>query len=154
MINKALLFLTLATLAACAPGNGNSTYEQLSASDKAKFNKYFLQGRDIYNRQCRNCHQPDGRGLRGIIPPLAASDYLQHHQATIPCLLKAGSSDTLIVNGRQYAPQMPAHNLTNLELAEVLTFINNSWGNEYGFVQVKQVDNWLKNCPSRKQQHR
>ena len=154
MINRAFLFVALISLVACAPGSGNSTYEQLSARDKDKFNKYFLQGRDIYNRQCRNCHQPDGRGLRGIIPPLAGSNYLQHNQATIPCLLKTGSSDTLTVNGRQYAPQMPAHNLTNLELAEVLTFINNSWGNEYGFVQVKQVDNWLKNCPPKeKQQH-
>jgi len=77
MLNKGLLFVVLVTLAACAPGSGNSTYEQLSARDKDKFNKYFIQVRDIYNRQCRNCHQPDGRGLRGIIPPLAGSDYLK-----------------------------------------------------------------------------
>ena len=84
--------------------------------------------------------------MHGLIPPLAKSDYLKNYQSKIPCLLHNGSVDSLIVNGRKYPPQMPAHDVSNLELAEVVTYINNAWGNEYGFVPVKQVDLLLKNC--------
>jgi len=130
----------------CGPGSGNTTYKSLNASDQAKFDKYMILGKKVYDTNCSNCHQADGKGLHGLIPPLATSDYLQAHQQTIPCLLLLGSKDSLIVNGRTYPPQMPAHKISNLELAEVITFINNSWGNEYGFVAVKKVNELLKSC--------
>jgi len=105
-----------------------------------------ILGKDIYNTNCKNCHQANGQGLRGIIPPLSGSDHLQHFQQDIPCLLLHGSKDSIRVNGVLYPPQMPAHKISNLELAEVITFINNSWGNEFGFVSVKDVDRLLNNC--------
>jgi hypothetical protein len=88
----------------------------------------------------------DGQGLRGVIPPLAKVDYLKSNQADLPCLLRYATKDTIIVNGRLYPPQMPAHDLTNLELAEVITYINNSWGNELGLMSVKKVDSLMVLC--------
>lgn len=114
--------------------------------EQAKFEKYMILGKGVYSTNCANCHQIDGKGLQGLIPPLAAADYLAENQLTIPCLLKNGSADSVKVNGVNYAPQMPAHKISNLELAEVLTYINNSWGNEYGFVQVIDIDKILRDC--------
>jgi mono/diheme cytochrome c family protein len=136
----------LGSLLSCGPGAGNSAFEILSSTDKAKFEKYLILGKDIYNGNCKNCHQSNGLGLRGIIPPLSGSDHLQNFQDEIPCLLANGSKDSIKVNGILYPPQMPAHNITNLELAVVITFINNSWGNEFGFVKVKDVDKLLNDC--------
>ena len=144
---KILLPVALVLSLACGPGHNKATYDALPASDQAKFEKYLILGKEVYANHCQNCHQADGRGLRGLIPPLAGADYLRQNQAYIPCLLRFGTTDTLTVNGRAYGPQMPHHPLDNLELAEVLTYINNSWGNEYGFVPVKQVDAWLQECP-------
>jgi cytochrome c551 len=142
-----LLFaFTWVALSACGPGSGNATYQSLSTADQAKFEKYMILGKTVYTINCSNCHQFNGKGLRGLIPPLATADYLEHNQQAIPCLLKGGSKDSLMVNGRIYPPQMPAHNISNLELAEVITYINNSWGNEFGFVPVIEVDKLLMEC--------
>ena len=145
--SRLLLFAFIWTaLSACGPGAGNATYQALSDADQAKFEKYMILGKAVYTTNCSNCHQLDGKGLLGIIPPLATSDYLEHNQLIIPCLLKGGSKDSLMVNGRTYPPQMPAHNISNLELAEVITYINNSWGNEYGFMPVIEIDKILLRC--------
>ena len=145
-MNKYWLFILIAMSWSCGPGSGNATYHSLSDSDQAKFEKYMILGKDVYNSKCSNCHQLDGNGLHGLIPPLATADYLKNNQASIPCLLKHGSKDSLIVNGRTYPPQMPAHDISNLELAEVITYINNSWNNEYGFMPVRKVDTILREC--------
>lgn len=130
----------------CGPGRGSKDYLELSATDQAKFDKYLILGKEIYGKNCATCHQPDGQGLRGVIPPLAQSDFLKDNQELIPCLLRFGTQDTIRVNGRHYPPQMPAHLISNLEMAEVLTYINNSWENEFGFYPVKKVDSLLLRC--------
>ena len=133
-------------LSACGPGSGNATYQSLSDTDQAKFEKYMILGNAVYDSYCSKCLQPDGKWLHGLIPPLATSDYLQQNQNAIPCLLRGGSKDSIMVNGRNYPPQMPAHDISNLELAEVITYINNSWNNEYGFTPVIEVDKLLLRC--------
>jgi mono/diheme cytochrome c family protein len=139
-----IIFLTTLILS-CGPVN-NEAYQKLSTADKAKFRKYVLLGKEIYDNKCASCHQTNGQGLRGVIPPLAQADYLEENQMALPCLLKYATEDTIMVNGRTYPPEMPAHDLTNLELAEVITYINNSWENELGFMSVKRVDSLLQHC--------
>ena len=135
------------TVLSCGPvDSGNEAYKALSSSDKDKFRKYLLLGKDIYADKCASCHMADGQGLRGVIPPLARADYLESNQEDLPCLLRYATKDTIMVNGRLYPPQMPAHDLTNLELAEVITYINNSWGNELGLMSVKKVDSLMVLC--------
>ena len=147
MLRNSLIILLTICFISCGPvDSGNEAYQKLSRSDKAKYRKYLLLGQDIYANKCASCHMDDGQGLRGVIPPLAAADYLASNQMDLPCLLKFATKDTIKVNGRLYPPEMPAHDLTHLELAEVITYINNSWGNELGFMSVKKVDSLLENC--------
>lgn len=146
-LNKISLALCVVTFISCGPvGSGNAAYEKLSAADQAKFGKYLLLGKEVYRDNCASCHQKNGRGLRGVIPPLAGADYLAQNQSKLPCLLRYATQDTIMVNGRLYPPEMPAQDLTNLELAEVITYINNSWGNELGFISVKEVDSLMLRC--------
>ena len=141
------LFFIITLFISCGPGSGNKTYEKLDAAKQAKFEKYLIQGKSIYNSSCVNCHQQNGAGLKKLIPPLANSDYLKNNQENIVCLIRYGAKVPISVNEVTYEPTMPAHpQLTDLEIAEVITYINNSWGNELGFIEARQVTRWLKQC--------
>lgn len=130
---------------ACGPAYKNEAFKKLSTKDQNKYQKYLIQGRDLYITRCMSCHQEDGNGVKSLMPPLANSDYLKANQANSAKLIHQGTPDEIIVNNIPYLPSMPAHpDLSNLEIAEVLTYINNSWGNEYGFVDSKKVMEYLK----------
>ena len=137
-------FLLFLLLISCGPGYKNKAFEKLSSADKIKFEKYFIQGRDLYLANCVSCHQKDGQGLKKLIPPLAGSDFLKNNQAKSAQLILYGAWEPIQVKGVEYKPTMPAHkHLTPLELAELLTYINNSWGNEFGFVDGNKIRDYL-----------
>ena len=130
-----LSYFTFLMLSSCGPAYKNEAFKALSSKDQNKFQKYLIQGRDLYQLNCASCHQQDGKGLKKLIPPLANSDYLKANQAESIKLIRNGATKSITVNGIAYTPTMPAHShLSNLEIAEIITYINNSWGNEFGFV--------------------
>lgn len=108
--------------------------------------QYYVQGEQLYLKHCSNCHQKSGKGLGLLYPPLAASDYLQN-KAAVFCLIKNGQAGELTVNGKIYNQAMPGFPLlTDLEIAEIATYIYNAWGNNEGHVEIAQVNEALKNC--------
>lgn len=63
------------------------------------------------------------------------------------CLMRHGISGELVVNGKQYNQPMPGiSNLSDLEIAEIATYIYNTWGNNQGIVEVKDVSPILQRC--------
>jgi mono/diheme cytochrome c family protein len=109
----------------------------------------YRDGKALYEANCANCHQSDGRGLGALIPPLAGADYLAQQQSVIPCLLRRGANaqDTIIVNGQAYSGQMPAMPaLSAIEITNVINYINNAWGNAYGTVQLENIRKNLEGC--------
>ncbi len=120
--------------------------ENLSSRDKIRLKQYQVEGAKVYSTYCANCHQQDGKGLAALYPPLAGSDYLMADFARAACIIKNGQFKEIEVNGVTYNQMMPANPITNLEVAEVLTFILNAWGNEGGLVGVKDVDQWIDEC--------
>lgn len=148
-LTKAILILFVAFVAACAGGGGNnedSKEESTDSRDEIRLKQYMVQGAKVYSTYCANCHQQDGKGLASLYPPLAESDYLVADLERAACIIKNGQANEIVVNGVTYNQMMPANPVTNLELAEVLTYIGNSWGNEIGLVGVKQVDKWIDEC--------
>lgn len=127
------------------PKEGNDT-SSLDRRTQIRLNQYKVEGAKIYATYCENCHQNDGKGLASLYPPLAASDYLLENLPRAACIIKNGQNKAIIVNGTSYNQMMPANPITPLEVAEVLTFISNSWGNEAGLTSVKEVEKWLKKC--------
>lgn len=145
---KVIAVMLSITLIACGGSSEKKETEStsLSSRDQIRLKQYQVQGAKVYATYCANCHQQDGKGLASLYPPLAGADYLMGNLQRAACIIKNGQSKEIVVNGVTYNQMMPANPITNLEVAEVLTFIANAWGNEGGLVGVKEVDKWLEEC--------
>lgn len=89
---------------------------------------------------CAACHQANGEGVRGIFPPLASSDYLMADKERSIRIALQGTSGTLVVNGIEYQgvmPQLPG--LDDDKVADILTYVRASWGNNGGPVTSAEV---------------
>lgn len=91
----------------------------------------------LYANKCANCHQINGEGVPPAYPPLAASDFLQNwsqgkERKKLVAILKKGLKGSITVNGVAYNGFMPpaAKDLTDAEIATLLTYVTNSWGNQ------------------------
>ncbi|TJZ53606.1 cytochrome c [Sphingobacterium olei] len=99
----------------------------LSAQDKS-LPKSIERGSIIYQASCIGCHMGKGEGIAGIFPPLAKADYLNNTKKTIQAI-KFGLEGEITVNDEVYDNMMPSANLSNQEVADVVNYIKNSWGN-------------------------
>jgi len=112
-----------------------------------KYQQYFAQGQVLYEKNCSNCHQKNGKGLGLLYPPLAASDYFEKNFNACLCVIKYGAKGELVVNGKSFNKPMPGvPSLTELEISEIATYINNSWGRQNGMVEIDQVKAALSEC--------
>lgn len=83
---------------------------------------------------------PPARGCPSSIPPLAASDYLiEDLDRAILGVIK-GQSGEMIVKGKKFNMLMPPQMLPNEEIAQVFTFVLNSFGNPGGEISLEQVE--------------
>jgi len=112
-----------------------------------KFQQYFVEGEQLYLKNCSNCHQKNGKGLGLVYPPLAPSDFMDQNMEEVICMMKKGRRGELIVNGSMFHQPMPGvPSLTELEIAEIATYIYNSWGHRKGMVEVSLVRDALEKC--------
>ena len=88
-------------------------------------------GRVLYNGTCSVCHQQNGEGLANVFPPLANSDYLMADTRRAIEIVLNGLVGPVTVNGKAFDSVMPPMSqLNDDEIANILTFTLNSWGNE------------------------
>jgi len=89
------------------------------------------KGKQVYMGLCFACHQPDGKGLPGAFPPLAGSDFLKADRERAVRIVLKGLSGPVTVNGTTINSAMPPQEavLTDQQIADVLTYVTNSWGN-------------------------
>ena len=97
------------------------------------------RGKEVYTLHCQNCHMENGEGMEGVNPPLAKTTYLKDTKKNIGIILN-GQTGEVIVNGKKYNAIMNSMNyLDDKEIADVLNYIRNSWGNKYPIVTPAQV---------------
>ena len=114
-----------------------------------KFRQYYVQGEKLYRTMCSNCHQENGTGLGRVYPPLNKSDYMENNFEDVLCLIRYGKKGELYVNGVQFNQAMPPlPQLTDLEVAEIATYIYNTWEHQRGMIDVKDVSPILQKCQS------
>lgn len=120
----------------------------LSCSTKdAKHQQYYVRGQQLYIKNCANCHQKNGAGLGLLYPPIAESNFIPNNLEEVLCLMRHGKQGELEVNGKRYNKTMPAMpSLTDLEIAEIATYIYNEWGHRQGIIDVKDVSPALAKC--------
>ena len=89
-------------------------------------------GKSLYEDFCVRCHMPNGKGQEGIIPPLAKSDFLfKHMEESIKALKFGGIDGVITVNGVKYDSRMEKMGLYDDEIADIMNYTLNSWGNKY-----------------------
>ncbi|WP_194776523.1 c-type cytochrome [Pararhodonellum marinum] len=124
--------------------SGNEKQNSLTHISDTKTMKYAIEGKILYEQYCANCHQKDGEGLGKLIPPLAQADYMLEDVGRTVRIIKYGMKGEIKVNGTMYNQAMPPNpQLTNLEIAEITTYLYNIWGEKRGLVSTEEVANYL-----------
>lgn len=137
----ALAFL----LSGCQKGETDNNEQSGVSSLTQKELMYYSNGKKIYTALCTNCHTAQGEGLGKLIPPIGKSDYLMEDLGRTARIIKFGQRGPITVNGVVFNQPMPANpKLTNLEIAELITYISNSWGNAAKGITIEEVQEGLK----------
>ncbi|MFC0605084.1 copper-containing nitrite reductase [Winogradskyella pulchriflava] len=108
------------------------------------FDEQMEFGKQIYMQTCFACHQGEGQGIPNAFPPLAKSDYLNADVDRAIGVVVNGLSGEITVNGEKYNSVMTKQLISSDDVANVLTYVYNSWGNS-GKVVTKQMVEKVKN---------
>lgn len=98
-----------------------------------------VSGEQIYMKTCFACHQANGEGIANVFPPLAKSDFLNADIKRAIGFVLNGKTGEITVNGVKYNNIMTKQTLTDNEIADVLTYVYNSWGNNKTNVDASMV---------------
>jgi mono/diheme cytochrome c family protein len=109
---------------------------------RADVNQMFSEGRRIYGAQCAVCHGSEGRGKLPHYPPLANNQSITMTSAVNPVrmVLNGGYPPGTRKNPAPYGMPPFAHELSDGEIAAVVTYIRNAWGNRAGAVGTRDVN--------------
>jgi len=117
------------------------------SEESQTYNRYYSMGSVLYIQHCQNCHGTNAEGLGNLIPPFTDSVFLRKNLAQLPCFVKNGLKDTITVAGKKFSNNMPAQgNLSSIEIAEILTYVTNSFGNKMGLIDAPKVNADLAGC--------
>lgn len=115
-------------------------------AEKLKTDQYYAEGYALYTTHCANCHQDDGKGMANLYPPLQGSEYLDNKELFI-CITRNGLSGEIEVAGKKYNRPMPANpNLKDIEIAEIVTYVYATWGNDTLYTPTDSVNQILTRC--------
>jgi len=141
LVNVAFFFMV-----SCQPKKDN-TGNTLTREQEIKMSQYVIEGKRLYKVHCINCHQLSGEGLGKLYPPLKNSDYLTEKPERLACGVKYGRKGGITVNGTIYNMEMPAiPRLTNLEIAEIYTFVANEFLGKQWMMSPLEVEKALQHC--------
>ncbi len=99
------------------------------------------RGKTIYLQRCMACHQVDGSGVPRLNPPLdGASTVKGNDKLKLVRIIIKGMTDRVEIDGEYYDNNMSANpDLTDTQIADVLTYIRNSWSNKASIVTAAEV---------------
>ncbi|WP_121668093.1 c-type cytochrome [Mesonia aquimarina] len=135
---RSSVLLIFAIVALSCKENRKENYKKPSkeiSSIASTEKKNFQKGKKIYANKCAQCHLANGKGIPNLYPPLASSNWLTEKREESIRAVKYGLNGEIIVNGKTFENVMLPLDLSDKEVAEVMNYIMNSWGN----TQEKQV---------------
>lgn len=97
------------------------------------------RGKNKYTAICMACHQANGAGIPAAFPPLAKSDYLNGSKTKSISTVVHGMTGEVVVNGQKFNSVMPKFDLTDEDVANVLTYVYSQWGNNGSEVTPEEV---------------
>ena len=116
------------------------------SDDSIEFKRYYTSGAGVYHDHCQNCHNNNGDGLAELIPPLTDTTFLKTNKSNLPCIIQNGLKAPIKISGRVFNGSMPAVSLTPIEIAQVITYVGNTFGNKLGLVSDDEVGVDLGKC--------
>ena len=129
-----LLLFSIASLLAFT--QGKSSVAKPSAALTASINK----GKIVYTNFCLACHQADGYGVPNLNPPLVKTAGVIGTKLYLINMVLKGSRGQVEIDGETYNNAMPPQiHLTDAQIADVLTYIRNSFGNNGSAVTPLEV---------------
>ena len=129
--------LKVVSLVAASTESGTLTLDQQIKAGEAHF-----------NGTCSVCHQANGLGLEGVFPPLAGSDLLAKSPQRAVQIVLNGLSGAVVVNGKTFNSVMPPMSqLNDDELANILTYVTHTWGNNGYVFSAAEVAATRKSTP-------
>jgi mono/diheme cytochrome c family protein len=135
IINSAFLLSIIAIIVSC------------QNQETIDLQNYMSNGKDIYKAKCQNCHGENAEGLGQLAPPLTDSVFLKANKTRLACFIKNGANETFVIHGKEYKEKMPAFpELADIDVAQVMVFVTNSFGNKLGFVPYTKVSKDLQGC--------
>jgi mono/diheme cytochrome c family protein len=140
------LYFSLVMLLSCC-GNSNSSgskTEKLSSSKASSVQEIppavMERGEEVYRKYCLACHQTDGSGNPGMYPPLVDTKTVKGDKDKLINIIMNGIEGEIEVKGEIYNQVMVPHSfLSDEQIADVLTYIRNSFGNNASPVSVEEV---------------
>lgn len=130
--------------------------KEISFLKTAQHKKQFTEGKANYARLCIACHMPDGKGQLALAPPLINSEWVSGPDNRLIAIIMDGAMGPIHVNGKKYEapaiqPLMPGlranPEFTDADLASVMTYIRNDWGNGAKPISAEQVKSYRDKNP-------
>jgi len=98
------------------------------------------RGKQVYLEQCLACHQVDGGGVQGMNPPLVKTKWVLGDKTTLVQVVLKGMTGDVDINGDTYHNVMAPHSdLTDQQIADVLTYVRNNFGNKASAITAAEV---------------
>ncbi|NMH88616.1 c-type cytochrome [Flavivirga algicola] len=135
-----LIIVSLVTLVTVIFFNTNQNNEPQTDPLKESIKR----GHEIYTDFCVSCHLPTGKGVEKVYPPLANSDYLKKNREASIRGIKYGQKGEIVVNGKTYNGFMAPMGLSDDEVADVMNYITNSWGNKNNKIVTEEEVSKIK----------
>lgn len=122
-------------------------FNACQSEEELAYARYYVNGKGVYETHCENCHGKEGQGLGQLIPPLTDTTYLKKNRNRLACFIKYGLSEQIVVQKNTFQGKMPSDShLMNIDVAQVITYITNSFGNKQGIYDVDEAARDLNNC--------
>ena len=143
-MKKGMMFCSLLLVALYLIAQTKPKATNQGGGDKASMER----GKTTYTTYCLACHQADGSGVPGLNPPLIKTKWVLGDKKQLITILLKGMDEPIEVNGEEYSNVMASHAfLKDQEVADVLNYVRNSFGNKASAVtsaDVKSVRDGLK----------
>jgi len=98
------------------------------------------RGKKLYEQYCLTCHQVDGGGVPKMNPPLINTSYVTGDKTKLVQWVLTGSTENVPIDGKYYSNNMPPQAyLKDDEIADILTYIRNSFGNKASAITAAEV---------------
>jgi mono/diheme cytochrome c family protein len=98
------------------------------------------RGKIVYTSVCLPCHMADGGGVQNMNPPLVKTSYVLGDKTTLIKIVLNGFNEDVEINGQRYSNSMSSHDdLKDQQIADVLTYVRNSFGNKASAVKIAEV---------------